>query len=150
MIIFFSITNFAQCQTARSDSSFGKGRLQTIDGNKIYFSSITLGQDFHEYFLKGSELSQTIDATKVRKIEIQKGSYARKVAIGYGIFGLVGSIAFVKYWNEAMGQDSMDGDVSTLFILGSAAGSTMVGGLVGSLIKKYETVYRNQNTSLIK
>ena len=144
LIFIISNTVHAQSHTEQQNSSFGKGRIKTSEGNKIYFSSITLGQDVHTYLPNGSNLSQTIVVTEVQKIEVQKGSYALGIGVVSAILGFFGSIEFLKSWGDEMVYpDEMESNVFIPIMLGSTAGSALIGALIGSRIKKYKTVYTN-------
>lgn len=147
LIFIISKILLAQSHTEQQNLSFGKGRIKTIEGNKIYFSSIILGKGVHTYKAKDSNTSQTVDIAKVLKVEVQKGSYVLEVGAGSAIFGLVGSILFIKLFGP-IGSDEWNSGEKTKIIAYSTAGSTIVGILIGSLIKKYKTIYSNPRYSV--
>ena len=144
LIFIISTTVLAQSHTEQQNLSFGKGRFKTIWGTKIYFSSVTLGQEVHTYKAKGSNASQTVDIAKVLNVEVQKGSYALKAGVGSAILGLIVSMVFVNSVNESLGYN----EASPSIIAGSTAGITLIGVLIGSKFRKYETVHSNPRLSI--
>lgn len=148
---------YAQSGSAAEDSSFGKGRLNTVDGYKIDFLSITFDSETFTYKIKkprsksrehgldtkNSYETVTVDADSVFTVEIQGGTKAVEAAALFGLVGFASSWSAVKRGREsieAVGGES-DSGTETTFIIGATAGMTLLGALIGSAVKEYEIVY---------
>ncbi|MFH1841625.1 MAG: hypothetical protein ABIF77_00320 [bacterium] len=140
-ILFGSAVALAQDSTEQIDTSYGKGRLQTIGGEALQFNGILLGSDRASYWITEPESEQTIAIAEVTKIEVQSGTRAQEGFLGGIISGLVGGFLGTASWNRGMGQDTMDSDIRRAIVLGSGAFCGLVGWVVGGSMEKYETVY---------
>ena len=133
----------AQSKFPARESSYGAGRMNTADGYQIDFSRITLGNNTFIYSPQKSRDTVSIEAAKVLKVEVQSGSRAGEMGALFFISGLIGSLATVQRGQEQIenvGGES-DSGTETAIVVGFTAGMTLVGILIGSTIKEYETVY---------
>ena len=149
--------SFAQIDSIETKKTYGKGRIYTTDGSKIYFSSIALGKDFHIYQLVNTTLEQSISDEKTMKIEIQTGSHALEGGLS-SAFIIGGFVAFIiiresesneerNKEREALGLEAsyinISSDTKTALIVGSAVLGGLIGTAFGAQEKIYKTVYIN-------
>ena len=119
--------------------SFQKGRIWKADGYKVHFSTVTIGKDTITYKSDHPGEEESIGVDQVIKVEIEKGSYALEYGVALGVAGFLGSAIGVSSSNTQGFEPSSSSKNG--IILGLTAVSGIIGAVIGSGEKKYETVY---------
>lgn len=135
---------FGQTEDLSEVNNLKNGRLTTTDGFLINFSKIKVeGTQLH-YQESGRTFFQKVELDKIMKVEKQSGSYAGWGGLLLGGSALVGSLYGIA---QAASDPFTEIDKSKArnLVIGFTAGGILIGALIGSGIKKYETVYDNPN-----
>lgn len=132
------------CFSQEQVTAVQKGRILTADGKKIYFRSLTIGENSHQYRSSSNTLQQ-ISADNTVRIEKQTGNEALKWGLITGLVGLAGStLGALQAQNDV---NSWGYKTTTINVAPIIAGVTVVSGIIGAVVgatkKKYKTVYTN-------
>ena len=129
----------AENNPVNRDSTFHKGRIWKTDGYKVHFSEIRIGEGSMTYTPEKSGDEQLIGNEQVLKVDVEKGSYALEYGVALGVAGFLGSAIGVSSSNTQGFEPSSSSKNG--IILGLTAVSGIIGAVIGSGEKKYETVY---------
>jgi hypothetical protein len=127
------------------DTTYRNGRIWKTDGYKIGFSRIVIGENSIVYKAKDTDIDQTIGIDQVMKVDVEKGSYALEYGVGVAIPVLIGSAVGVSTSNTNGIEPSSS--VKNGIIIGMTAVGGLIGAVIGSTHKKYETVYSGAESS---
>jgi len=146
LILLLMFLLFTSCRIASAennpvnkDSTFHNGRIWKADGYKVHFSEIRIGEGSMTYTPERSGDEQLIGNEQVLKVDVEKGSYALEYGVALGVAGLLGSAIGVSTSNTEGFEPSSS--AKNGIILGLTAVSGIIGAVIGSGEKKYETVY---------
>ena len=132
-----------------SISPIQKGRLNTLEGRQLEFNTLRQEGDKLLFMNKQSLQMQELPLSQVSRIEQQTGTEAGKWGLYFAVSGLVGStLGVLRARNTVRGWGGeVDSGTAVPIIAGLTAGSGLIGLLIGSSKRKYETVYRNSQFS---
>lgn len=117
-----------------------KGRLMTDDGVTVKFRKLTCREDT-VFFTSEFGVPQKLGVKNVLKID-KTGNYAIPMAASLGAGALLGSILGTSGWSGTTLEDK-----KTAYIIGMTVGFTVLGGLIGLVLKKHKEIYRNPDYS---
>ena len=142
---FFPMTLIAQ----DSLSPLQKGRLNTLEGRQLEFNTLRQEGDKLLFLNSQSLQMQELPLAQVTHVEKQTGTEALKWGLYCAASGFVGSTLGVLRARNSLSYlgGEIDGSTAVPIIAGITAGSGLIGLLIGSSKRKYETVYRNSQFS---
>lgn len=123
-------------------ASFKNGYISNIDGHKIKFSTMVLGENSITYKTKSSREEQALNLDQVFKVKIQKGSEAMLWGTLFAASGLIGSLVGLSNTNT-QGVEVISSSTKSTIVLSITAVFGLIGMAIGSTKKKYETVFTN-------
>ncbi len=130
---------------SEKNATYRNGRIWKTDGYKIQFSRVVIGENSIDYKTKDEDIDQTIGIDQVMKVEVEKGSYALEYGVGVAIPVLIGSAVGVSTSNTNGIEPSSS--AKNGIIVGMTAVGGLIGAVIGSSQKKYETVYSGAESS---
>ena len=149
LIISLLLTSYGFAVAGTGDSekntTYRNGRIWKTDGYKIQFSRVVIGENSIDYKTKDEDIDQTIGIDQVMKVEVEKGSYALEYGVGVAIPVLIGSAVGVSTSNTNGIEPSSS--AKNGIIVGMTAVGGLIGAVIGSSHKKYETVYGGAESS---
>jgi len=147
ILLIACVNAIAQENLSEQQNIFKNGRLRSTDGFEIHFSKLIMDQDSLTYSKLNSKVDNTIPISKVIRVEVQKGSHALEFGAALALSGLIGSVIGVAQAESSSGG-TIESGTKTNLIVGLTAASGLIGLLIGSSYKKYETVYANPKFGL--
>lgn len=145
LIVLFAFGSaLCNAQTTQDSASVAQGRLFTIDGKKIKFARLNMGDAAHTFRVMPDSAEQTLPASKVLVIQKKsKGSKAGSTALVFGGIGVVVGGIFVAAINSGGSGNLLKSNTGDglLIALSTGAAFALVGAGIGALSSRYETVY---------
>lgn len=155
-----------QQETSSEKRSYKRGRIRTTDGYEIKFSSLAFSGNEVTYVRHGAHHrlhksrtyksrresstgirtetdTTSIDIDKVIRVEIESGSKAAEMGLGFFVAGALGSVLGLR---EKVGNGFYEEpSIGTKLAIGAGVtiAMTLVGMVWGSTIKEYKTVWTN-------
>ena len=117
-------------------SLVNKGKIMLNDGTSYSFKQLHVVNDTVEFTNSKSKICK-YKVDDVYKITEVTGNNASKLAISYGLGGLLGGIAGTFSWDSSLGDFKMP------FIAGATILCAVIGGAIGATKKKEITIYKN-------
>lgn len=139
-ILFIGIVNlgFSQQLAECPVPDVKKGRLMNDDGVIIKFKQLSCRNDT-VYYTNTNGVPQKMAVANIFKVD-KTGNYAVVMAASLGVGALLGSVLGTTSWNGTELEDKKGA-----YIAGMTIGFTVLGGVIGLLLKKHKEVYRNSN-----
>lgn len=116
-----------------------KGRITYNDGKSEKFKNLKLGNE-RISFIDSKGQNQELPTNNVFKVT-KTGNYAVYGAVTTGLSALLGALQGKSEANS-LGYDTSD---TSGLILGLTAGGVVIGGLIGAMFKREQTVFKNNN-----
>ena len=115
-----------------------KGEVILTDGTAIKYKNLSVSNDT-VFFSSSQSMATTYSANDIYKIS-KTGNLALECAAGAGLGWMLGAWLGTMSWD---GNASLE-DSRNTYIFGGAAICAAIGGIIGALVKKERTIYKNE------
>ncbi|NOY50978.1 MAG: hypothetical protein GXO88_10510 [Chlorobi bacterium] len=113
-----------------------KGNIKLLDGTEMSYKNLNVLGDTI-YFESNTGTRQQVSGSEVYRVT-KTGNYAAVYGFSCAAGGLLGGVVGTMNWNGTSLEDKRTG-----FIIGGTLVCGAVGAIVGALVKKETTVYKN-------
>ncbi len=136
VMLITTIGLLAQVNALKNLGPQKKGNIKLLDGAEMSYKNLNVLGDTI-YFENKAGIQQQLSSAEVYRVT-KTGNYAAVYGFSCAAGGLLGGLLGTMSWNGTSLEDQKTG-----FIIGGTLVCGAVGAIVGALVKKEKTVYKN-------